>query len=173
MVGALCSQLLKTCCSYVSAKLLQGLLRALRHFTETNLLIPKYPKGPTRPTNAANAEMLDGAFVRLGTRRRRLSGARPLDRWVNLRRFLSGGHDVNGLSVTHSPDHGRANLITSVDVVLQFRGRDLHNTRDRFGIVEQCGSHDRLDDPQLTLRGSLVSVSGRRRSGSRRSLASL
>jgi len=55
--------LLKTCCSYVSAKLLQGLLRALQHLTETNLLIPKGPKGPTRPTNAANAEMLDGAFV--------------------------------------------------------------------------------------------------------------
>ncbi|MBB6193885.1 hypothetical protein FHS51_004144 [Sphingobium wenxiniae] len=63
--------------------------------------------------------------------------------------------------------------MTLFDVVSQFRGRDLHNTRDRFGIVEQCGSHDRLDHSQLTLRGSLVSVSGRLRSGSRRSLASL
>ena len=92
---------------------------------------------------------------------------------MNLSGLLSGGGNVDGLSFTRFPDHCRSNLMALPDVALKLGVRDLHHTRNCFGIVEQCGSHDRLDDPQLTLRGSLVSVPGRRRLGSRRSLASL
>src|SRR3546814_20655190 len=90
----------------------------------------------------------------------RLSTARSLDRWVNLRRFLSAGRDFDRPPFPCIPDRGRTTLMTLFDVVVQFRGRDLLNTRDRFGFVEQWGSPERLAPPDLTLRGPLVSVYG-------------
>jgi len=92
---------------------------------------------------------------------------------MDSRGFVSVGRNVQTLPVAPFPEQGRTNLITSVNVVLQCGGRDLHHARDRFGIVEQCGSHYRFDHPQLTLRGSLVSAHGRRSSGSSRALVSL